>query len=183
MPCCGFLDRPPSNAVGEQSVARVHRCGQHEIVEAITFFTKDSFNDRQNQKNLRKTFPGTMSQLNRILFGRDIAVNTIVEDEINVDLGQWVQFGEEMMRVNDPTPLSRWSLRAKYSSASSKQKRMRYQGRHLKDRLGVLLATEVTWCIFGGRFCSVQCEGHCSVRRLPQMWQGTFDGGQGCCPV
>lgn len=98
-----FIDPPPSQQIGAQSCARIHRLGGQEdqIVEFVTFLTKKTFNERQVQNNLRKAIPGVLASLNNSIFGVNISTNDETDD-LELDIGEWVQWEGRLVKANDP---------------------------------------------------------------------------------
>lgn len=98
-----LLDPPPSQQHGAQWVARVQRVGQEEVVELVTLNVEQTFNDRQNSNNLRKATAETLASLNSTIFGGDI-LSTNDQEEVSLEVGDWVQYNNQLHRTGDPIP-------------------------------------------------------------------------------
>jgi hypothetical protein len=99
-----FADDPPSEPIGAQAGARVHRLGVPGPVEVVTHYTPKSINDRQLKNNLRKAFPGTMAMMDNSIFGPHVGgeeASASLDEEEVIQIGTWVRFNGRIVPADD----------------------------------------------------------------------------------
>jgi hypothetical protein len=99
-----FADDPPSEPIGAQAGARVHRLGVPGPVEVVTHYTPKSINDRQLKNNLRKAFPGTMAMMDNSIFGPHVGgeeASSSLDHEEVIQVGTWVRFKGRIVPADD----------------------------------------------------------------------------------
>jgi Helicase conserved C-terminal domain len=115
---CILFDVPPSLGVGLQAAARVHRVGQTELTELITFVLSKSFNDRQVQNNLRKAILGITASLDNSIFKATLERSPEDPDETVVTIADWGVVRSRptihayMARTSSGCPQKWWSERS-----------------------------------------------------------------------